>query len=78
MVLRIMKYSSKTINVKLILILRKTKQSYPMNVKLNIYFIKILIAIDLLKKMLESDPHKRFSAADALNHPWIMCCGKKT
>lgn len=28
-------------------------------------------AKDLLKKLLEKDPNRRLSAADALNHPWF-------
>lgn len=30
-----------------------------------------LVAIDLLSKMLDLDPEKRITAAEALNHPYI-------
>ena len=29
------------------------------------------MAMNLLKKLLEPDPLKRYKASDALNHPWI-------
>lgn len=34
-------------------------------------------AKDLINKMLNIDPRKRISAADALRHPWIMVIAKK-
>lgn len=33
--------------------------------------ILTLAAVDLLNKMLDLDPEKRITAADALNHPYI-------
>jgi len=32
-------------------------------------------AVDLLMRMLKKDPAERISAADALNHPWILSGG---
>ena len=30
-------------------------------------------AKDLIRKLLELDPHKRASARQALQHPWFVC-----
>jgi p38 MAP kinase len=34
--------------------------------------ILILIAVDLLEKMLNLDPQKRIAAADAITHPYVL------
>ena len=38
---------------------------------INLIILNILIAIDLLKKMLEPDPKLRITAKLALKHPWF-------
>ena len=41
------------------------------NKKFNINNKISLMGMDLLKKLLEYDPIKRYKSSDALNHPWI-------